>query len=369
MARRFSLCLMQVATLLLSVLAASPLARAESTAPQARGPKVSVDKPVHDFGVLAPQEVSEHEFVVSNVGDELLKIDMVTASCRCVLPEKVKGGLKPGESTGVKVSFKGKPSEDRYVQTVTLSTNDPARPQFELKIVGKIAPVVWVAPGRLRISGIEPGASASERVDVLSSEWAGFRIENLKPSSDSLRLSTSPLPESALRLRGAKSGYAVRVEIDESLTQKDFQEHFYLTVTPNSDELGQPKTLRVVVIGKVRGRLAVFGQGVDQYGRLNLGPVDRIEGKTRRFMLKVHDEQTDLLLKNTVVDPSYVQVRLAPYTRTQSKRLYQLEVTVPPGQLDRAYIGPHAGKIRLEFDHPRIEDLELKLELMPSARR
>ena len=46
-------------------------------APPASGPRITVDKAIHEFGSVKPSESVEHVFVLRNAGDADLKIEKV----------------------------------------------------------------------------------------------------------------------------------------------------------------------------------------------------------------------------------------------------------------------------------------------------
>lgn len=331
------------------------------------GPRLVVEQPIHDFGVLAPQEMSEHEFVLKNDGDEPLVITDVIASCKCVLPEQEINTIEPGESIEVKVGFKGKPVKDRYSQSVKLYSNDPTRPVYELRVVGKIAATIVVDPDSLLFPRLLPGEHVSDRFDLLSESWREFDVVSTSCDNEGVAVRAEPYGEKAKKGRNASSGWRVYVDFDTPKDVKDFEYQVYLTVAPR-DPVGPERTLRVPIVGEVKRRIAVYGEGIDQFGRMDLGQVDPRTGVRRRYMVRVRDEETEMPVKKITVEPSYVEITLEPYRQTNSERLYRLNVTVPPGKLKGAFIGPTAGMFRIDFDHPRIPALEMQLEMLPQAR-
>jgi uncharacterized cupredoxin-like copper-binding protein len=102
--------------------------------PQLLAPKVGVQQLTHDFGNIKVGEVVSHTFVISNNGGDLLKINNVKASCGCTAASPDKKELKPGESTNIVVTFNSKGRKGPQTKTVTVSTNDPEKPQVTLTI-------------------------------------------------------------------------------------------------------------------------------------------------------------------------------------------------------------------------------------------
>ena len=336
----------------------------QSIAQSTDGPRVLVDETIHDFGVIAPHEVCEHVFVVSNQGDEPLHIEKVVASCKCVLPENVTEYIQPGESADVRVSFKGQPDKNRYNQSVTLATNDPNQPELTLKIVGKIAPDISILPNSIRLNRIERGNEIDSFFEVVSTVWEDFNLENIKPSNPALICTAEKFSESQKQSRGVKSGWKVDVTIDASHTNKSFNEDIYFVVVP-SDEKIEPKTMRVDVTGSVRGAIRVTGKGVSMAGRLELHRIDTSKDFERTFLLKVSDPEGDLGTISKRITPDFVQVAVEPYRESGTTSLYRLKLKIPAGKLQGAYIGPSAGQMHLEFDHPRIKEFDILIEMLP----
>lgn len=98
-------------------------------------PRIQVDLEFYDFGVAMDGEVVEFFVTITNAGDQRLTITNVRYACACTSYELPKRDLNPGESVKIKIRFNTR-GYSRYVQpvsqTVTLYTNDPARPQVVL---------------------------------------------------------------------------------------------------------------------------------------------------------------------------------------------------------------------------------------------
>lgn len=102
-------------------------------------PKIQVDIETCDFGVVMDGTVVECFVTITNAGDQRLIISRVAYNCACTSYELPKRELNPGESVKMKIRFNTS-GYSRYVQpvsqTVTLYTNDPARPQVVITVRG-----------------------------------------------------------------------------------------------------------------------------------------------------------------------------------------------------------------------------------------
>lgn len=109
----------------------------------ATGPQASVDRKLHDFGII-PQYggTVDTDFTLTNTGEETLTIGTLTTSCSCANATIAKQSLAPGESTTINVVFDPDLHEepvDVFKRTVFIPTNDPNNPEVEVAIQVDIA--------------------------------------------------------------------------------------------------------------------------------------------------------------------------------------------------------------------------------------
>lgn len=91
-----------------------------------------------NFDQLKQGEKVSYEYELTNTGGSDLIIRKVNASCGCtavVMDNKV---IKPGEKTGIKVTFNSAGKLGKQNKTVTVITNDPDKPREILWIRGEI---------------------------------------------------------------------------------------------------------------------------------------------------------------------------------------------------------------------------------------
>lgn len=107
-------------------------------AAQVLGPKISAPEKEYDFGVINQGEYALHDFVITNTGDDVLKIGRVRASCGCTAAKPEKSELAPGESTNIHVEFNSRGRRGKQRKYIYVYTNDPKIPEFRLKLTGEI---------------------------------------------------------------------------------------------------------------------------------------------------------------------------------------------------------------------------------------
>ncbi len=100
-------------------------------------PKVEVEKPVFEFGVIKQGEKVQHEFKFKNTGKSPLIITNASATCGCTVPEYPTEPILPGKEGSIKVIFNSEGKIGLQDKVVTISSN--ANPAFEqLHLVGDI---------------------------------------------------------------------------------------------------------------------------------------------------------------------------------------------------------------------------------------
>ena len=108
------------------------------TATEVDGPKVSLNRTLHDFGVI-PQYggTVETTFVVANDGTEDLEIGQITTSCSCTSATIADSVIEPGDESILTVVFDPNLHEeplDVFKRTVFLPTNDLNTPEAEVAV-------------------------------------------------------------------------------------------------------------------------------------------------------------------------------------------------------------------------------------------
>jgi len=129
---------------------ASGSAKAE-TAPQSvkRGPEITFEKVVHDFGNIGPGSKNVCEFKFTNTGDSLLKITDVSKTCGCTPYTLAKMEYEPGESGALKVEYNASRQPDSIKKTLFVSSNDKTKPKVELTLKANIVTKVDYQPKKL----------------------------------------------------------------------------------------------------------------------------------------------------------------------------------------------------------------------------
>jgi hypothetical protein len=116
--------------LLAGLLAATP---APSPA-AAAGPRIAVDPLRVDLGRVLTHRTLTRPIQVRNTGPQDLVIERVTSACDCTVVKGYDTVVKPGRSTTLRLSLDTRDKPGRVVRSLVIHSNDPTRPQVELKV-------------------------------------------------------------------------------------------------------------------------------------------------------------------------------------------------------------------------------------------
>lgn len=190
-------------------------------------PVLVCDEPVYDFGSAVSTGTIEHSYPIRNDGQLTLNISSVRASCGCTVAKLRDEAVPPGGTSAIDVSFNLNGRQGFQTKTITITSDDPDRPSYQLTLKGTVVKPVWATPAALYLGRIaSPDArhatfSVESEIPITVSNWHATgaippSIEYLgaAPGSDSrrhdFRISIQPPPA-----EGPFNG-DIRVETDDS---------------------------------------------------------------------------------------------------------------------------------------------------------
>jgi len=102
-------------------------------------PKISVDAPEVDFGIVAEGTFVTHRFVLTNTGDATLEISDVLTTCGCSTATLSTRTLQPGESVELEAILDTFGEAGRTILKVFyVISNDPADASLTLWLGGRV---------------------------------------------------------------------------------------------------------------------------------------------------------------------------------------------------------------------------------------
>lgn len=219
---------------------------------QKQSPKITAEKPEHNFGEILEGQVVSHNFEITNTGNAELKIDKVQASCGCTAAQPTKKLLKPGEKTNIHVEFDSSNRMGIQQKYVYVFSSDPATPQLRLSfsalIVDKISnpkgkvPKLILEKNQIDFGNVEEGKIASAKISFRNNGNGILEIKDVKSTCDC----TAALLSSK-KLEPGQNG-TLRIELDTAdrsgrltrtvslLTNDPTQPNQTITITANIEK-------------------------------------------------------------------------------------------------------------------------------------
>lgn len=159
---------------------------------QAVGPKISTMEKNFDFGKISQGEYVLHDFIITNTGDDVLKIEKVRASCGCTAAKPDKDVLKPGESTKVHVEFNTRGRKGKQRKYIYIYSNDSQMPELRLKLFGEVlvnssseknaVPVLKLEKTQHNFGNIKEGDVVETTIKMKNVGGSDLEIKNVKSS-------------------------------------------------------------------------------------------------------------------------------------------------------------------------------------------
>jgi hypothetical protein len=235
---------------------------------------VLVGSDTFEFGVMEQDTSRWHEFEIRNEGEAPLKLIKRSTTCKCTMSELNKEHLAPGESTKVKLEWRGS-QEGPFRHGALIETNDPRRQFINLTIEGQVTHSHRVAPQELVFSSISVSEEASAQLNIYGFHSGELRIKNHQfgePSTaDRFELQIEDMPAEQLeKVDGAKTGKIARLIVKPGLPLGQIRQ----TIRIALDLPGDP-VVEVPIEGYVTGDISIVGprNWDDERGVLSLGEV------------------------------------------------------------------------------------------------
>ena len=322
----------------------------------------------HEFGVMEANTERSFDFIVKNEGDAPLALEVGQTTCKCTISGLEKNSLAPGESTGVKLTWKPLVRDLVFRQEATLISNDPTQPVVKLVIRGRVQTPVWLDPASVTFSGLEATSEAERTIEVLASADPNLVVEAItfeRPDTASYFQIThgETLPGGmGADKEPAESHVELKLTVKPGLPLGPFEQ----LVTIKTSTVKEPLTLELK--GTIVGPINMVGKGYKRsIDSLVLGRILTTEGLNNPLQLILkgdHRNDTTFTLDQSRSVPSGVfdvsfgtPVDLSNGTA----RMIPLNLTVAKGTQPMSYRGEESGQSRgqlvFKTTHPDYPEL------------
>ncbi len=104
-----------------------------------KGPKISFNEEVHEFGKIEQNTNAETNFIIKNIGTDTLEIFSASPSCGCTAAVLDNKRIAPGASSRLHITFDPhNKAEGPVIKTITVVSNAVNGAQRTLRIQGEI---------------------------------------------------------------------------------------------------------------------------------------------------------------------------------------------------------------------------------------
>lgn len=151
------------------------------------------DSETHDFGKVLYGETVKHAFIVTNVGDQTLRIEKIQATCGCTRTIKGDSEIPPRGKTTIEAEFDTtglRPG--RKEKSIYVHSNDPVRPMVRLSLLADLVRDINVEPPSLarQLSKLENKVAFRMKLENFSDK--PYSITGIKSPAGSLSASLEP---------------------------------------------------------------------------------------------------------------------------------------------------------------------------------
>jgi hypothetical protein len=209
--------------------------KAQGVAADSKGPQITFEKLVHDFGSIGANAKNTCRFNFTNTGDDLLKITKVSKTCGCTPYTLDKKEYAPGESGSLKVRYNAGSRSGPKKKHIYVSSNDNANPKIELTIKADIILKVDYEPKRLNLSPRDENA-ACPQITIKSLDNQLFAIKSFKSTNDLITADYTASVE--------KTNFVLQPKVDMEKLRKASSGRIDITLThPKAGKITIPFTV------------------------------------------------------------------------------------------------------------------------------
>ncbi len=149
-------------------VAPPPLARSVvgTASTNTAGPRIQFASPVHDFGRIKGGAVVEHTYTFTNIGNGLLEVTNVRASCGCTTAGAWSRQVQPGETGTIPIEFNSGNFSGQVAKSISVNCNDTSQPTVVLQLKANIWKPIDVTPqyAALNVTSEAPAKETTVRI-------------------------------------------------------------------------------------------------------------------------------------------------------------------------------------------------------------
>lgn len=154
-------------------------------------PRITFEKEVHDFGVVAPETSNLCEFKFKNTGTGVLRIGEIVKDCGCTTFALDRAEYAPGQIGSLRVKYLSDTQLGPVTKELTVPTNDPANPEVTLALKATVMAKVDYQPKTLTLVLNEENGGCPP-ITIVSSDNQPFAITNFASTDNFITADFNP---------------------------------------------------------------------------------------------------------------------------------------------------------------------------------
>ena len=322
-----------------------------STSADEPAPNIHFDETEHDFGTIEQMEEYIHIFRFKNVGNGVLNIEKVRATCGCTAALVSSKEISPQGSGELKVTFDSGLYEDRVTKDIYIHTNDPHEPIVKLQIKATVRTAATLIPRRLNLGKIVEGTGVTKQVKVLLNE-KDLKITKVESTSEYISAKLSKLSVVENKLAGRptqdpenRKGFMLEV----TLSPEAKAGRLFGTVSLHTNKT-KPPVLHVPV------HVDILGEVVLQPEVLAFGAVQKGSTASRKILVTETKEKDLVIWK---VESSLDWLSTEVLVLEKGKK-YEVNVVLGPD----APLGRSTGKVTIHTNSEKLPVLTVSVHVI-----
>lgn|GEM_PF-5778830 len=331
-------------------------------------PRLVIDETEADLGTIPRDTAVSHTFWLTNAGDGDLRLEEGGTSCECALSHLERPVLRPGETIGVTLSWRGTSLDQEFRHAATLLTNDPDQPAVELRIKGHVTRFVSLHPPVAALGIVPLGETRSLRVQLLSYREPPVELREHRfldaAGPDPCDVEVTPLAPDDFEDPAAQSGLSILLTTrpDQPPGRIDRR----LQLTTNLSDVPFELPIAALVCGDVL--IDGLGWHADQRV-LSLGSIPQGIGVRRELSIYARATDADVALQVASVSPAELKVTLGEARTFEHDPFVVIPLVIEvPGEMPPGNYGTDAdfpaGRISLSSNLPSAARLEMAVEFV-----
>ncbi len=228
-------------------------------------PKVTCAHPNFDFKNVDEGPDIVHEFHCRNRGTGKLVVTNVSTSCGCTAAVVKKLGAKPGSDDKasypvtvlpgtafvVKATYHTSGRPGHATKIITVTSNDPVNPAFQMKLDMTVVREIDLHPDRLYLYGLKHGEPHSSSITVLGKPGMPLNILSAQSSNGVVTVSSvTPYKDDNKDPTQIRSGAIIQVDVSAAQTIGNFTD----SIDIKTDSAKKPD-VTAPVLGEVTGKV------------------------------------------------------------------------------------------------------------------